>query len=71
MVRKSSDIDPIIVKRAEKKFLNRMDEFYEKLSPRIGIDIMVYTPEEFKEMSRTNTFIKRAIREGKILYEAK
>jgi predicted nucleotidyltransferase len=70
-VRKSSDIDLIIVKRSDKKFLDRMDEFYEKLDSKVSMDIMVYTPEEFERMSRTNTFIKRAIKEGKILYEAK
>lgn len=70
-VRKSSDIDLIIVKKSDKKFLDRMDEFYEKLDSRVSLDIMVYTPEEFEKMSRTNTFIKRAIREGRILYEAK
>ena len=70
-VRKSSDIDLIIVKKSDKKFLDRMDEFYEKLDSKVSLDIMVYTPEEFEKMSRTNAFIKRAIQEGKILYEAK
>ncbi len=68
---KSSDIDLIIVKRSDKKFLDRMDEFYEKLDPKVSLDVMVYTPEEFERMSHTNIFVKRAIREGKILYEAK
>jgi len=70
-VGKASDIDLIIVKRSDKKFLNRVDEFYEKLNPKVSLDIMVYTPEEFERMRQTNPFIKRVIREGKILYEAK
>jgi predicted nucleotidyltransferase len=70
-VGKSSDIDLIIVKRSDKKFLDRMDEFYEKLDPKVSLDIMVYTPKEFEKMGQTNTFIKRAIQEGKILYETK
>jgi predicted nucleotidyltransferase len=70
-VSKSSDIDLIIVKRTDRKFLDRMDEFYQKLDPRVSLDIMVYTPEEFDKMTQTSSFIKRAIRVGKILYEAK
>ncbi|KPL03709.1 MAG: hypothetical protein AMJ73_05565 [candidate division Zixibacteria bacterium SM1_73] len=70
-VGKSSDLDLIIIKRSDKKFLDRMDEFYEKLNPKVSLDIMVYTPEEFERMRQTNPFIKRVIREGKILYEAK
>jgi len=70
-VEKSSDIDLIIVKRSGKKFLDRADEFYEKLDPKVSLDIMVYTPKEFEKMGQTNTFIKRAIQEGKILYETK
>ena len=70
-VGKSSDLDLIIVKKSDEKFLDRMDEFYEKLDSKVSMDIMVYTPEEFEKMSETNTFIKRAIKEGKILYEVK
>jgi predicted nucleotidyltransferase len=69
-VGKSSDLDLIIVKRSDKKFLDRMDEFYEKLDSKVSMDIMVYTPEEFERMRQTNTFMKRAIKEGKILYKA-
>lgn len=69
-VRRASDMDLIKVKKTDKKFLDRMDEFHEKLEPKVGTDILIYPPEEFENMSRTNRFIKRAIREGKILYEA-
>jgi predicted nucleotidyltransferase len=54
-VGKSSDLDLIIVKKSDKKFLDRMDEFYEKLDSKVSMDIMVYTPEEFERMSQTNT----------------
>jgi hypothetical protein len=35
------------VKRTDKKFLDRLDEFYSKLNPKVAIDIFVYTLEEF------------------------
>jgi predicted nucleotidyltransferase len=60
-IHKTSDIDLIIVKRTDKKFLDRLDEFYSKLNPKVTIDIFIYTPEEFEEMKENNLFIKRAL----------
>jgi len=68
-IHKASDIDLIIVKRTEKRFLDRLDEFYSRLNPRVGVDIFVYTPEEFAEMKDHNPFLKKAIEEGVIIYE--
>ena len=63
----ASDIDLIIVKETDKKFLDRLDEFYEDAE--IAMDVLVYTPEEFERM-KGRGFIRRAIEEGKLLYEA-
>jgi len=65
-----SDIDIIIVKRTNKRFLERLDEFYKILMPKVAIDILVYSPAEFKKMSKDNLFIQYAIEKGQILYEA-
>lgn len=65
--RSSSDIDLIVVKETEKKFLDRLDEFYE--DAREALDVLVYTPKEFEEMKQ-RPFLRRALREGKILHEA-
>lgn len=59
-------IDLIVVKETDKKFLDRLDEFYLDASP---LDILVYTPEEVDEM-KERPFIKRAMKEGQILPEA-
>ena len=63
----ASDIDLIIVKETDKKFLDRLDKFYE--GAEIAMDVLVYTPEEFERM-KDRGFIRRAIEEGKVLYEA-
>ncbi|WP_456327086.1 nucleotidyltransferase domain-containing protein [Archaeoglobus sp.] len=63
----ASDIDLIIVKETDKRFLDRLDEFYEDAE--IAMDVLVYTPEEFERM-KDRSFIRRAIKEGKVLYEA-
>ena len=68
-VHKSSDIDIIVVQRTEKKFLERIQEFYEYLKPRVALDIFVYTPEEFEEMRKWNSFIKSALNKGRVIYE--
>jgi predicted nucleotidyltransferase len=65
--RSASDIDLIVVKETEKKFLDRLDEFYEDAGE--ALDVLVYTPLEFEEMKQ-RPFLRRAIREGKILHEA-
>ncbi len=65
--RDHSDIDLIVVKETEKRFLDRLDEFYD--DAREAMDILVYTPQEFEEMKQ-RPFVKRALQEGKILYEA-
>ena len=68
-VHKSSDIDLIVVQKTEKKFLERLEEFYNYLNPKVAMDIFVYTPEEFEEMKNKNSFIKSALKKGRIIYE--
>jgi len=65
-----SDIDLILVKETSARFPDRLDEVYRALSPRVGLDILVYTPEEFAEMLETRPFVQEAVREGRVVYEA-
>ena len=65
--RDHSDIDLIVVKETEKRFLDRLDEFYD--DAREAMDVLVYTPQEFEVMKR-RPFVKNALKEGRILYEA-
>jgi predicted nucleotidyltransferase len=62
-----SDIDLIVVKETNKKFLDRLDEFYEDAN--MAMDVLVYTPEEFRSL-KNRRFIMNAVKEGKVLYEA-
>jgi uncharacterized protein len=62
-----SDIDMIVVKDTQLRFLDRLEEFYD--DAREAMNILVYTPQEFEEM-KERPFVKRALREGKMLYEA-
>jgi len=46
-----------------------LDEFYDHLKPRVAVDILVYTPEEFEKMKGSNQFIRHALKNGRIQYE--
>jgi len=70
-VHRSSDIDLLIVQESNQRFLDRLDELYRTIKPNYGIDFFVYTPEEFKEMSEKNLFLKKAVKEGRLLYEVR
>ena len=51
------------------RFPERCRRFYEALAPRVGMDVLVYTPEEFEAM-RDGHFLCRALANGKLIYEA-
>ncbi len=68
-IHKSSDIDIIIVKKTGKRFFDRLEEFYKHLKPRYGMNILVYSQEEFEEMRNSNQFIKSALMRWRIIYE--
>jgi len=59
----------MIVRKADKKFLYRIDEFYRYLNPEAAIDILVYPPEKFEEIKDNNSFIKSAISKGRVIDE--
>lgn len=69
-IKRWSDIDLIIVKETDKPFFERIKEVLLLLKPRVGVDILVYTPEEFKNMYNSREFFRKEIIEkGVKLYE--
>jgi len=70
MIGEWSDIDLIIIKNTEKPFLERIKEVLIFLQPKVGTDILVYTPEEYKNLSKNRSFFKQEINsKGKTIYE--
>jgi uncharacterized protein len=66
-----SDIDLVIIKKTDKPFLARTKDVFHLLKPRSGLDVLVYTPEEFNDLSRTRRFFQEeVISKGKVVYEA-
>jgi predicted nucleotidyltransferase len=66
----ASDIDLIIIRDTQERFLDRIETVYREIEPNVAVDILVYTPQEIEEMSRWSSFIRRALKEGRVLYEA-
>lgn len=60
-----SDIDLIVLKETERRFLDRLQDALEAMEPDRAVDVLVYTPEEFQAVQeRGNPFLERALREG-------
>lgn len=68
-----SDLDFVVIKKTDKRFLERMIEVAKLIDDELGqVDVFVYTPEEFQRMVKWgNPFIENVLREGKVVYEKK
>ena len=65
-----SDIDLIIIKKTDKRFVQRLVEPGSFVPIDLSVDLFVYTPEEFQSMiDNENPFIEQALKDGKIVYE--
>ena len=67
-----SDIDLVIIKETGLPFLDRYTDFggLFQVLPR-ALQILVYTPEEFRNMrDNGNAFIHTVIKDGIVIYEA-
>lgn len=65
-----SDIDLVVVEQTDLPFLQRLRQMRRLLQPRVGIDLLVYTPEEFEQLCRERPFFREEIlAKGEIVYE--
>ena len=68
-----SDVDMLIIKNSRLPRFRRAQAVYSILADlnyKVPLDIIVYTPSEFKERLRRKDFFMRDIhKEGKVLYE--
>ncbi|UCD79053.1 MAG: nucleotidyltransferase domain-containing protein [Desulfobacterales bacterium] len=67
---RKSDLDLLIIVESNKRFFERYESFNEifELIRGPAIDMLIYTPEEFKNISH-RVFIKRILSEGSTIYE--
>ena len=65
-----SDIDLVVVRPTEDRFLDRTKDMLRLLEPRVGLDVLVYTPDEFEQLCRERAFFQQEIvQKGRVLYE--
>ena len=65
-----SDIDLVVVERTQLPFFQRIKKVRNLLKPKVGMDVMVYTPEEFDRLCADRPFFREEIlAKGRIVYE--
>lgn len=65
-----SDIDLVIIQQTSLPFLKRLRQVRKLLKPRVGTDILVYTPSEFEQLRQVRPFFQDEIlAKGVVLYE--
>ncbi len=63
-----TDLDLIVIMETEKEFVQRTADLYQLLHSNVDLDLLVYTPEEFKKM-REGGFLRKALQNGQVIYE--
>lgn len=69
-ITETSDLDILVVKKTRKNFYDRLREVATLCEYEVGADIIVYTPREFYDESKTNVFFKEEIlKKGVVVYD--
>jgi predicted nucleotidyltransferase len=70
IVNETTDIDLLIVKDTQKSYNDRLRDIVSICDYDVGIDFMVYNPDELKELMKTNAFVRNEIiKKGKVIYD--
>jgi predicted nucleotidyltransferase len=65
-----SDVDLVIIQQTDLPFIKRIRQALLLLQPKVGVDLLIYTPEEFKQLTQERRFIREEIlKKGTVLYE--
>ncbi len=65
-----SDIDLVVIKKTSLPYFERISQLVDLLDYDIGVDFLVYSPEEFDRAVRERRFFREEIiKKGKVLYE--
>lgn len=65
-----SDVDMVIIKEDEALFLERIRRVLVLLQPHVGLDVLVYTPDEYEQLRLSRAFVQQEIiAKGIVIYE--
>jgi len=64
-----SDIDLVIVHQTNLSFYRRIKQALQLIRPKVGVDLLIYTPAEFSSLSQERRFFRDEIlNKGTVLY---
>lgn len=64
-----SDIDLVTVHQTNLPFYRRIERALQLIRPKVGVDLLIYTPDEFSTLTRERRFFREEILEkGTVLY---
>lgn len=70
-IKEDSDIDICVIQNTDLRFYDRLALWINRIQPKIGMDLVVYTPDEFSSMSESNYFVRNEIiRKGREVHAA-
>ena len=65
----AADIDVVLIKETQDRFLDRLKHVYERWSLPVAVDILVYTPAEWDRMvAEERGFVLRVLQEGREIH---
>ncbi len=64
-----SDVDLLLVYQTQKRFVERLEELYLAWELPVAVDILAYTPEEFRALLRERPFVQDIVAEAEVIYE--
>ena len=66
-----SDLDLVVIKHTQKPLLERIEEVLRLVRSKIGLDVIVYTPEELESLvdERRSFVLDEIIYKGAVAYE--
>lgn len=69
IIKRWSDLDLLVVMPSTRNGKEWFKEIYDKVDAEVSIDILPFTEEEFKMKIETSSFIRYALKTGKVIYE--
>ncbi len=66
----TSDIDLIVILESDIPFHKRLKKLYSEIDYHEPLDLLAYTPEELERTLEVSSFLRYALKEGKVVYEA-
>lgn len=64
-----SDLDLLVVRHDARRPAERTDDLYRRAQASVAMDLLVFTPEELAEARDRSSSVRRALREGRVVYE--